>query len=359
MSEQEQNRSEAATPFKLKEAQQRGQVAKSQEAVFAAILGGVVLALFASGEALSREVLAMARDLFLETGRSDWSQEGLLAWAKAASLQGLRALAPLLLAVLVAAVVANFAQVGAVFSAKPITPDFDRINPASGLKRLFSLKLVYEGFKSTLKLAALAYVLWLALEALLPGLLRLLHIEARAHALVVGPDVPRLLVKLLLVLLAIALLDVGYTRWDFAKRMRMSRREVTEEHKQREGDPRIRSRLRQLRLDMLKQSRAMRALPGADVLLTNPTHLAVAISYKHGQMPAPKLLAKGAGELAAKMREVARQHRIPVIENRPLARALYKRLASDQYVPEDLYPDLARILLWVYARRAQGAGGAA
>ena len=135
---------------------------------------------------------------------------------------------------------------------------------------------------------------------------------------------------------------------------------MTDEHKQREGDPRIRSRLSQLRLDFLKKSRALRSLPDADVLLTNPTHYAVALSYKHGDMPAPKMLAKGSGQMALKMRSAARRLNIPVVENPPLARAIYKRLDSDQYLPEDLYAQVAKLLIWVYAMRdarTQGSAG--
>jgi flagellar biosynthesis protein FlhB len=220
------------------------------------------------------------------------------------------------------------------------------------------MRLVYEAFKGLLKLAVISCVLWIALKHLLPDLLSLTYVDPRGHAQLILGDIGPLLFKLLMIILVIALIDVSYTRWDFAKKMRMSRREITDEHKRREGDPRIRSRLRQLRLEMLKQSRAVQQLPGADVLVTNPTHLAVAISYKHGEMPAPKMLAKGAGEVAAKMREAARRHNIPIVENRPLARELYKRLDSEGFVPEDLYPQVAKILIWVYAMREARAQGA-
>jgi flagellar biosynthetic protein FlhB len=359
MADQEQNRSEAATPHKLKEAQKRGQTAKSQEAGFAVVLAALVLVLYAAGSGMARRLLELDQMLFLQAGRSDWSAAAMLAWLSAVGAAALQALAPLLAALVLAAILGNMVQVGPMLSIKALTPDFERINPAAGLKRLFSLRLVYEAGKSALKLVVLGAVLWVALRHLLPLMLHLGQVDPRGHAGVVMGAVAPLLVKLLLVLLIIAILDSGYARWDFARKMRMSRREVTEEHKQREGDPRIRSRLRQLRLDMLRQSRAVRDLPGADVLLTNPTHLAVAISYQHGSMPAPKLLAKGAGEVAAKMREAARRHRIPIVENRPLARALFKRVDFDGYVPEDLYPQLAKILLWVYAMRQRAAAGAA
>ncbi|HYD79879.1 MAG TPA: flagellar biosynthesis protein FlhB [Paucimonas sp.] len=359
MAEQDQERNEAATPYKLKEAQKRGQTAKSQEATFVAVLAAFVGVVFAAGPSIAQRELTVMQALFTQAGRADWTANGTFDWLLGVVRESLLILGPVLFAVAAAAILVNFIQVGPIFSFKPVTPDWERLNPAAGFKRLFSIRMVYEAFKGLLKLAIVSCVLWFALKHLLPGLLSLTYIDPRGHAQLVMGDVGPLLFKLLMVLLVIAAIDFSYTRWDFAKKMRMSRREITDEHKQREGDPRIRSRLRQLRIEMLKQSRAMQKLPEADVLLTNPTHLAIAISYKHGQMPAPKMLAKGAGEAAAKMREAARRHRIPIVENRPLARELYKRLDSDEYVPEDLYPQVAKILIWVYAMREARAQGAA
>ncbi|MCE3261356.1 MAG: hypothetical protein K0R43_435 [Pseudoduganella sp.] len=359
MAEQEQNRSEAATPFKLTEARKRGQVAKSQDVNMLAILAMFVLALLAIGAALVRDELHLMHAVLAQADRSDWSEAGTLAWLAALGGQAFRLLAPLLVALAIAAILANFLQVGPIFSTHPLKPDFERLNPVAGLKRLFSLRLLYEAARSVLKLSVIACVLWLALTDLLPLLLHLLRMAPLGQGVLVMGALAPLLFKLLLACLLFAVLDTVYGRWDFARRMRMSKREVVDEHKQREGDPRIRARLRQLRIEMLKQSRAVGALPQADVLLTNPTHLAVAISYKHGDMPAPKVLAKGAGELAAKMRAAAHRHGVAVVENRALARELYRRVPADQFVPEDLYPLLARILLWVYARRdGRGAGSA-
>jgi len=213
------------------------------------------------------------------------------------------------------------------------------------------MRLIYDAGRSVVKLVVLCAVLWVTIKQLLPDLYKLTYIDAHAHAHFVLGAVPPLLFKLLLAMMAIALLDLGYTRFEYGKKMRMSRREVRDEHKQREGDPRIRSRLRQLRAQLLKQSQSVKKLPDADVLLTNPTHYAVALSYRHGEMPAPKLIAKGAGSLAAKMRTKARQLNIPVVENPPLTRELYKRTDFDQFVPEDMYPKIAKIMIWVYAMR--------
>jgi flagellar biosynthetic protein FlhB len=351
MAEQEQDRSEAATPHKLRDAQKKGQAAKSQEAVFAAVLAGLLLVFYSVGPALVRDELTLTRKLLSQANREDWSSDGTAAWLSNILAVSISTLTPLFLAIALLAILANMAQVGAIFSFKPVTPDFERINPMMGFKRLFSITLLYNAAKSIFKLAALTFVLWLVLRDAIPHLLALGQIDVRSHGAVVMEQVGPMFFKLLLVIFILALLDIGYTRWDFGKKMRMSRREVRNEHKEREGDPRIRARVRQLRAEFLKQSRALRKLPDADVLITNPTHLAVAISYKHGQMPAPQLIAKGAGGLAAKMRKVARRHNIPVVENPPLARALYKRLDAGEYVPEDLYPLAARILLWVYSMR--------
>ena len=351
MSDEGQDKSQAATPHKLREAQQRGQVAKSVEANYAAILAVLAGVCFAAGPAIAQRVLMLARGAFSQAGRADWASDNMAAWLAGLLSDGIAALMPLLMGLAVAAVVVNVAQIGGVFSVDPITPDFKRLNPAAGLKKLFSMKALYDAFRSLLKLALLGTVAWFAMRSVLPQLIKLSYIDARGHAALALGQVGPLLFKLMLAVLLIALIDLLYTRWEFSKKMRMSHKDISDEHKQKEGDPRIRSRLRQLRNEMLKQARSVRKLPEADVLITNPTHIAIALSYRHGEMPAPKLLAKGSGKLAARMREAAREHHIPIVENRPLARELYKRISADQYVPEDLYPRVAKILIWVYAMR--------
>jgi flagellar biosynthetic protein FlhB len=349
--DQEQERTQAATPHKLREAQKRGQVAKSIETNFAAVMSALVIVCFAAGPGIARRELSIARNTLGNAGRTDWSTQSVADWLGHAASASIEGLVPLLLAVALAAIVSNVAQVGGIFSFEPLTPDFDKINPAYGIRRFLSLRSLYDALRCMAKLIALGLVAWLAVRQLLPDLMRLNFVDARGHAAAALGEVAPLLFKLLLAIAIIALIDLIYTRWDYAKRMRMSHRDVGDEHKQREGDPRIRRRLRHLRNELLKQTRAVRRLPEADVLITNPTHIAVALSYRHGQMPAPKLLAKGSGRLAEKMRALARSHRIPVVENAPLARELYKRTDNDQYVPEDLYPRVAKILIWVYAMR--------
>ncbi len=346
-----QERNQAATQHKLREAQKKGQVAKSTEANYAAVLAALAGVCFGMGPAIAQRELAVARGALNAAGRADWSADGVAQWLTQWLSDGMQALAPLLLAIAVLTVLANVAQTGAVFSFDPLKPDFSKLNLAQGLKRLFSMRVLYEALRSVLKLALLAWVAWTAIAHMLPALLKLSYVNARGHAAVALGQVGPLLLKLLLAIMLIAVIDLLYSRWSFAKKMRMSHRDITDEHKQREGDPRIRSRLRQLRNEMLKQAKSARRVPEADVLITNPTHIAIALSYRHGEMPAPKMLAKGSGKLAEKMRELARQHSIPVVQNAPLARALFKRLSADEYVPQELYPKVAKILIWVYAMR--------
>jgi len=164
-------------------------------------------------------------------------------------------------------------------------------------------------------------------------------------------DMASLGLKISLALGLIALIDLMYTRFEFNKKMRMSKREIKDEVKHREGDPRIRARIRALRIELLKRSLALRRTRDADVLITNPTHVAVALKYVHGQMTSPLMLAKGKGFMAAAMRRIAARHQIPVVQNPSLARALYQDLPVNQHVPEAMYAQVARIIVWIFARR--------
>ncbi|RYY92069.1 MAG: EscU/YscU/HrcU family type III secretion system export apparatus switch protein, partial [Comamonadaceae bacterium] len=270
------------------------------------------------------------------------------------------ALLPFLLVLPLAAVVASLAQTGPVLALESLKPDLNRINPATGLKRVFSLRTLFDGARACVKLAVLGLAAWLALRSLLPQF----HAVAGQSPLnflqlLIG-DTADLGLKMALALGAVACVDVLFTRREFGQKMRMSRRELKDEFKNREGDPRIRGRLRDLRREMLKRSLALRNTRDADVVLTNPTHYAVALRYVHGGMDAPKVIAKGAGHLAAAMRAIATRHNIAIVQNAPLARRLFRETDIDQAIPVALHPQVAKIIVWVFALREQRrAAGAA
>lgn len=352
MAEQDSDRSEQATQYKLDEARKKGSVARSPDVVTAAMLAGLAVAVYASAWDGLRLTMRLQQGILARAGNLDWSPGAMAHWLGQIAMGVLTVLAPLFMVLIVVALLANFAQVGAVFSTHSLKPDLDRINPANGLKRLFSMRTLYEAGKSFVKLAVLGWLAWSVVREEVPGLVGLVMREPRSflHQLVdLGAG---LLVKLVVALVLLAVVDVLFVRRDFAKRMRMSKRDVRDESKNREGDPRIRSRIRQLRKEMLKRSQSMQRVPSADVLVTNPTHLAVALCYDHGKSAAPQVVAKGAGDLALKMRQIAARHNIPVVQNRALARALFREVDHEGYVPEKLYPQIAKIMVWVYAMRA-------
>lgn len=361
MAEQEQNRSEAATPYKLQQAKRKGSVAKSMEVNAVFVMTAFLACLLMWVPGALTDQLRLSATLFGQAGALGFSADQVHAWSVATLFKVLAVVLPVMGALMVAGVLSSLVQHGAVFSVEPIKPDFNRINPATGFKRLFSKRALFDLGKNVLKLAVFLWVLWLTLKQDLPALAAFTATDVRADDERVIGMVATLLFRLVLVMVVIALLDWMFSRWDFSEKMRMSRREVKDEVKQREGDPKIKSRIRQLQNEMRNKSRAMKNLPGADVLITNPTHLGVALKYTHGQMAAPQVVAKGAGDTVERMKQVARRHGITIVENRRLARQLF-RVDLEREVPQDCYADVARILIWIQEARkrkaAPVAGGA-
>ncbi len=357
--QQDLDRNDPASDFKLEKARRRGSIAKAQEAGFAVVLLVSVGLIHAQALPVAKKFGALvAQALALSataTGERAAMVRLTLILAETATVSIAAVLAVLWLASFGFAAL----QARGVFSTEPLKPDFNRLNPATNLKRLFSLRALYDSGRIGLKLAVLGIsaFAWglvhasdfLALSGMPP--LALLH---RLIDLLGS-----LLTTLAAVYAVLACMDWVYSRWDFQRQMRMSKREVKDEHKEREGDPRIRARLRELRAEWSKRAQSVRKVGAADVLLTNPTHVAVALEYRHGEMPAPRLLAKGAGELARLMREEARRRQVPVVQNPALARALFAEVGQDAFIPEHHFTQVARILRWVYAARTQRSGVAA
>lgn len=351
MADQDADLTEQATPYKLQEARKKGSVARSSDFTAMAMMAALVVTLHATGSDGLRQVLRMQQKILARAPRLDWSIDAMAAWIGQLLIGLLTVLGPLFLTLAVTAVLANLLQTGPIFSLEPIVPDLTRINPATGLKRVFSMRTLFEAGKSLVKLAILGCVVYVAVRDMIPGLVGLSSVDAKGYASLMITLCGALLVKLVMALLLIALADFGFTRWEFSKRMRMSKRDVKDEHKNRDGDPRIRARIRDLRKEVLKRSKSTAKVPTADVLITNPTRLAVALSYSHGKSGAPQVVAKGAGELARQMRELASRHHVPIVQNRALARILFREVDYDGYVPEKLYPQIAKIMVWVYAMR--------
>jgi flagellar biosynthetic protein FlhB len=363
MAEQDLDRSEAATPFKLQKAHERGQVARSMDVVSATVFAAAAVFLAWQGWDGVMGVTRMFGAALSHAESAGTHLGGAALWQLVGDLTvaAAGALAPFMFTLVAAAVVGNLVQTGPIWSMEPLKADLDRINPASGFKRLFTMRTLFDAARACLKLAVLLAAAWLALKSLLPQFFALAHMDTLAFFRTLVSDCADLALKMAAVLALIAAADWGYTRREFGQKMRMSRRELKDEYKNREGDPRIRSRLRDLRRELLKRSLALRNTGSADVVLTNPTHYAVALRYVHGEMEAPRMVAKGAGQLAAAMRELAYRRRIPVVQNPLLTRKLFRGMDIEDTVPRDFHAEVARIIVWVFAMRedrrtaAQGA----
>jgi flagellar biosynthetic protein FlhB len=265
---------------------------------------------------------------------------------------------PLVLFVVALSMLAILLQIGFVFSAHSLKPDFTRLNPATGFKRIFSIQTLYETGKSVLKLAVYCALAYLVIFAAARYATQSAG-EPRAVAALIGDNAVRLLFWLLGAMAVFAAVDLLFVRRQYSKKMMMSRREIREEMRQREGDSRIKQRRRQLAQELLKRARSMRQLRGADVLVTNPTHFAVALRYEPQRMVSPQVVSKGSGEFALRLRRLAFIYGVPTIESRSLARGLFFRVALDQSVPEKYFRDTAAVYLRMRtARQARDASSA-
>lgn len=359
MAEQDLDRSLPATPHKLEKARERGQVAKSADVVSAAVFTVAVVYLYWKGWDGLRAMFALDHQLLVRAARIDPSPAKLWDLMGGAIADSMILLAPFFGALLLTAILANVLQTGPVFALQLVKPDFDRINPVNGFKKIFSMRTLFDAGRSILKLLLLTLVVYFALKALTPQFLHLAALPTGGFMHLLLEDIAATGLKIALALVIIALMDFAFTQREFAKRMRMSHRELKDEHKNREGDPRIKARIRELRRELLKRTQALRRTPDSDVLITNPTHFAVALRYEQGKMDSPQVVAKGAGSMAAVMRQLASRHGVPIVQNPPLARALYHGLAVDQHVPPEHFTAVARIMVWVFALRRSRAQGVA
>lgn len=354
MSQPDQDKTEQPTSHRLQEARKRGEVAKSMD-----VTGTMVMVAFATVLALTAPgvagALAVATRRMIElSGNAPSLNDAFLGWmAKVYAPVG-QALMPLVLALVVAAVLGNLLQTGPMFTTHPLRPDFKRMNPAQAFKRVFSMRTLWELGKLVLK------------SLLLAGVCTLFLWKARALAESVVMTLPRRVGDLalngfikaslyvLLVLAAAAVIDLLFTRREFMRKMRMSRRELRDEIKRKDGDPSVKSKQKQQIRDLLKKTRALGRVQEADVVLTNPTHVAVALRYRPGEMLAPVVLAKGAGMLSRQIRKIAMRHRVPMVRIPSLARALYRDCEIDGPVPEVRYAELAPVYRELWAREQQG-----
>lgn len=351
-------RSEEATPKRRDEARKQGQFARSRELIPASTLIILLIGLrFAGSELLERQGRLLAGFLSAAGNMRQFEVNDISYFTYSAGWLLAPVLLPVFAAVLVAALASGFMQTGMVLAENPIRFDLSRINPLSGFGRLFSMDAVANLIKATLFISILGWIGGKTIYGDLPALASLANMGVAEILEYTAHEASFIGTWIIATLAALASLDYLFQRWRTETKLRMSRQEVKEEMREQDGDPLLKSRIKSLRQKMARQ-RMMSEVLKADVVITNPTELAIALRYRAGEMSAPKVLGKGAGYVAQKIREVARANSIPIVENKPLARLLFKEVEIGREVPEALYRAVAEILAYVYRLRRGGAAAA-
>ncbi len=342
------DRSEAATPRRLQRAREAGQSALSREAAPVAVLAVSVMLLVIAVPRAGR-VLLTRLSAFLTASPATPPQEAL--WTAMADVMLFAA--PFLLACVAAGALAVLAQTGGLVNLSAMLPDLARLSPSRGLARIAPRAALLESGKSLLKLGAAGLVAWHILAAAMPMLPAALFWEPTTLLDAIARQVLRVMLALIGAQAAIAGFDIVRSRFEFAGTTRMTRQEVKDEQKETEGDPQIKQRIRRLRTQRARR-RMMQAVPKAAVVVVNPTHFAVALAYQRGSGGAPRVVAKGMDSLALRIRDVAREHGVPVVANPPLARTLHT-VELDSEIPRELYQTVAEVIAYVWRLRSRAA----
>lgn len=351
-----EERTEPASAKKRGEARRKGKVARSAELNAAAALVFGLTMLYIGGTAIAVKLADIARSTFLNASRIEvnaasaqhFVQEGFFAFAMTT--------APVLMGLMLVGVVANIAQVGFLWTLEPLAPKFAKLNLLSGIKRvLFSQHTSVELVKGLAKVTILAVVAYNATDDVLADAITLADSDASAILEFMAKAAVAISLKVGLAYFLLAGADYAYQKFDYLRQLRMTKQEVKDEAKELEGDPLIKGRIRSIQRQIAYR-RMMQDVPKADVVVTNPTHYAVAIKYEAGKMSAPKVVAKGVDLIAQRIKEVAKDHNVPLVEDKPLAQLLYKTVEIGDQIPEKLFQAVAQVLAYVYRLRDQRRG---
>lgn len=334
-----QEKTEQATPRRKQKAHEKGQVARSRELISLITVGGVILMFFIVGSDLMKSI----SELTVKLLRLGYGTDVVVVM-RSAAVEMLWILSPFFTISFAFALFSGIMQGG--FVLKPIKLEFEKINPINGFKRIFSKEGLVELFKTFFKFIVGAAVCFFIINGIIYIAPSIITFDIQSIRDIAFNLIAKAVIIAFLTFFVVAILDYLFERWRFGRSIRMSKEEMREEHKETEGDPLIKSRIKSIQREIARR-RMMQEVPKATVVITNPVHLAVALQYKRNEMSAPKIVAKGAGLIAEKIKEIAGKHGIPVIEDVPLARALFK-LKIESYIPEELYKAVAKILAYIY-----------
>ncbi len=356
-----QDRTEEATPKRIQEAREKGDVAKSVELTSAALLLSVVILFYFNGNTFLLGLTGVIQEVYSSLGSVTLTAISLPSLAEWVAGRMIFILGPILLLVLIVGLLVNFLQVGVNIAPKALGPNWERINPAAGLKRIFSTRGLAELIKGILKLLIVGTIIYVYLAERVKDYPFMTYMTPFQIIGVVAGDLFKIGLYVGIAYLVMAAADYAYQRWEYKRKLRMTRQEVKDEHRQTEGNPEVRSRLRALQREM-SRNRMMTEVSRASVVITNPVHVAVALTYQEaGDTTAPMLVAKGLRKVAERMKEVARVHDVPIKESPVLARALFQSCEIGDEIPYDYYQAVAELLAEIFWDRYgtnQSAAGA-
>jgi flagellar biosynthesis protein FlhB len=342
----DQEKTEEATPQRREDFRNRGQVAQSKELSAVLIMLASLLAMWLLGRFFLEQIHQIFTQSFSEFAVMSARQEDWFGALKFAFIKALYVVGPVAGILWLVGVCSSLVQIGFLANEEALSIDFSRMDPVEGFKKIVSLRSLVEGVKSILKILFVAMIVLAIFKGEIQRIPQVSQYDVAELLKYIGGVLFKLFGAVTLFMGVLATLDYFFQRWELEKKMRMSKQEIKEEVKSREGDPMIRARIRKLQRE-LSQRRMMEDVKKADVIITNPTHIAVAIRYS-AQMVAPRVVAKGAGEIAAKIKELAKQLNIPIVENKPLARTMFRTLKIGQTIPRELYTAVAEVLSYIY-----------
>ncbi len=345
-----QDKTEQPTPKRKQEAKKKGEVAKSTEVNSALLLFGGALTLLFSGPMMLKQFEQVCVEMFGNAHTYPINPSTLPGMTWQGSKYMLKGLFPMLVVMILLGLIASFGQVGIRVVEEAMKPKWSKLNPLKGLKQIFSMRGFVEMVKGLVKMIIVLSIAFFVLKAHHKEFF--LIASQGVHGIVAfsGKVGFEIFIKVAIALMFLAAMDYTYQRYRHNKDLKMTKQEVKEEHKQMEGDPLIKSRIRSLQEEMARK-RMMQKVPEADVVITNPTHYAVALKYEDQEMEAPKVVAKGMRKIAERIKAIAGDYNIPVIENAPLARSLYDAVEIDQEIPANFYRAIAEILAQIYKMR--------
>ncbi len=340
-----------ASQQKLQRVRKEGQVIKSKDLSIALGLLVMFIFLYQFAPFLWEQMSKLFVMVYEQIPNRSIEKIGFLYLMLITLLPAVLIIAPILFVAFVVGFLGDFMQIGPLVTGTPLIPKLEKLNPVKGFKNIFSLKSLFELGKNIIKVAVLGFVGFVVFKAHIPAILSLCAMENTFSILYeFGKLIVDFVIKAGMLFIVIAGADYMFNRWKFLKDQKMSFKELKDEYKNTEGDPYVKAALRQRRMQMLQQS-MLEAVPTADFVVTNPAHVAVAVKYEAEEMKAPRVLAKGTELFAKKIIEIAMKHNVPVVENPPVARALYRMVEINREIPPELYKAVAEILMFVYNLR--------